>query len=378
MHRMYPEAASLIFLFLISSASLIGFTESKVLSRGLETLEALWKLGWAGYRNFPKSYPHLSGLHVNQHSWQEVGSIPMGLPVEGILERKDHPLHLIVKMMTKSKSPIATHLSAGSRIFEVPKGKPVMHIFKHDRLYSEKLNDKLRNPSPPIAFTPSLLIDSGQLGQSILSDGGHQNHIPTGGHNSHMFPATQLLIPLTVPHPPASASRPVITMAILDPVSETRDPLNPGNLFPASDHQSLDPLPEMSALMLAFNQLPVYTPISDNSHPPVRQENWDDESDEYEKDLLDIIESSSAAAPKSFVSEPPAVTTTDVRSMSSEPEETTSSLASREDVTTISPVSGDLEADEDRRQEQGTWKSDAGGEEEVPEPSPQSDKSDNP
>lgn len=74
-------------------------------------MEHFWRLGWPGFRNFgPNTFPHLKGVHINHHIWKERGNmIHFGLPIEGILERTNHPFHEIVKRI-QPYSPVTTHL----------------------------------------------------------------------------------------------------------------------------------------------------------------------------------------------------------------------------------------------------------------------------
>ena len=97
------------FLFILLS---VNFNESKfITNKAFEIMEHFWRLGWPGFANFgPGKFPHLKGVHINHHAWKERGNmIPFGLPIEGILERSNHPFHEIVKRI-QPFSPVTTHL----------------------------------------------------------------------------------------------------------------------------------------------------------------------------------------------------------------------------------------------------------------------------
>jgi len=83
----------------------------------------------------------LYGAHINTHKWKEtdpISSIALGLPVEGILERKDHPYHDYVKEKYAS-SPIQTHLIG--EVQDKLKEEASVHRFLHDRHYGVKISD---------------------------------------------------------------------------------------------------------------------------------------------------------------------------------------------------------------------------------------------
>lgn len=321
---------------ILTSSAVMGTTAGKAISKGLGVLESLWKQGWAGYKDFPQSYPHLDGVHVNHHSWRESGPVPLGLPIEGILERKDHPYYRLVKMLTKSKSPIATHLVEGSRVLKTTDGqKPVLHTFHQDRQYAQTEGQKFA-PAPSQSFTfahPLSLIDPDSLPNYLVPETNYM--LP---QQSAIFPPPQVLLQIPAFASSPSASVPMILMPPVHPAESqyqypvASDPFLP---FPADLEEDLDPM----QTMLTINPLPVYAPIA--SHMPLaRDTNPYDQAEVYEDDTEDI-ESSSSASPKSTLTEPPA----DPRSSSAI---LTTSKPSINETTTFSP-SGDLLADEDRQ-----------------------------
>ena len=312
---------------ILTCSVVMGTTAGKAISKGLGVLESLWKLGWAGYKNFPHSFPHLDGVHVNHHSWRESGPMPLGLPVEGILERKDHPYHQLLKMLTKFKSPVATHLVDGSRLLKGTIPKHVLHTFHQDRQYAQVQEQKFGDAEQSLAFAqPLSLIDANSLSNYLVPETNYMLH-----QQSAILPIPAFASP--------SASVPMI---LLPPLSASESPdrylASPDGLdpFPPDMQQELDPL----QTMLTINPLPVYAPIA--SHRPLGRDVFHDRPEVYEDDMQEDIESSSSASPRSILIEHPA----DARSSSAIKE---SRSESWDNTTTVPPTSGDLVADEDRR-----------------------------
>lgn len=260
-YGMSPES---LILVILTTSAFTGTTVAKAISKGLEALESLWKQGWAGYKNFPHSFPHLNGVHVNHHSWHESGPVPMGLPVEGILERKDHPYHQLVKMLTQSKSPIATHLVQGSRQVKAAV-KPLVHVFRHDRLYAQKEESGGGHQESaqlvfPMTFAPQPVLHVDNLSNYLLPEENYMLH--------------QELADL-VPHDPSfsstDASDPemMLMSTLRTAESQVHYPLSEDQLqdafFSLPTHMTHAGSPvnqDATGLLLQAHPLPVYAPIS--------------------------------------------------------------------------------------------------------------------
>jgi hypothetical protein len=335
-HRMSPEA---VILMILTCSVLMGTTAGKAISKGLEVLESLWKQGWAGYRNFPDSFSHLNGVHVNHHSWRESGPVPLGLPIEGILERKDHPYHQLVKMLTNSKSPIATHLVGGFRLSKGPGGgggqSPVhVHAFHEDRKYGELQEQKFVS-QPSSTFTQAIpLIDANSLSNYLAP--GADYMLPQ--HPDSQLPSSQSVLMQSVLSFPAVL--PAQLSAIMIPslgAADDQFAVTSDALSPPAPHEEVDPL----QALLYIQPLPVYAPIA----PDYTMSNFGafgEEPGAYENDE----ESRAAASTQTTLSLSDAAV--DSRSSSNRSE----SKAVSEDPqqsSTHSPTSSDLIADEDRQ-----------------------------
>lgn len=122
-------------------------------NRIIGTLEHFWKLGWKGFRSFPLNYPHLTGVHMNHHRWHEYGPPAVGMPIEGILERKDHPLHEWAKKMYRN-GIVATHLNDYTRGKVLPFAN--VHANVQDRgHHTHKTMVGMSSPSSSIAHEAS-------------------------------------------------------------------------------------------------------------------------------------------------------------------------------------------------------------------------------
>lgn len=347
---MSPEG---LILVILTTSALTGTTVAKAVSKGLGALESLWKQGWAGYKNFPHSFPHLQGVHVNHHSWHESGPVPMGLPVEGILERKDHPYHKFVKMLTQSKSPIATHLVQGSRLVKAA-AKPVIHVFRHDRQYGQKGGTQAQASTQPaispitLTSPPVNVAQMDSLSNYLLPDANYMLH-----QQSAIVPQGAVLFPMADFASPDT-----------DPLSGTMMLMSPLNAAESQEHYPVTSdgflsLPtqmtqsentganhDVTALMMQMDPLPVYAPITPmEPHRPlsIRDENLFGQPEVYEDDVTDDMESSSSTPKSSTLSQRP------VDARASEVVNATQSPAG---VTSDS--TDDLEADEDRQQERET------------------------
>lgn len=374
-------SSDVLILLILTFSVVMETTATKVISKGLGALESLWKLGWGGYKNFPHSFPHLNGVHVNHHSWHESpGPVPLGLPVEGILERKDHPYYQLVKFLTKSRPPIATHLGDASRLFKgFSDRKPILHTFNQDRFYAQKEEAKL-DSSPPLIpslqsfdYSPSLaFIDANSLSNYVVHPEANYMMQPNQQHQSDisMSDPGHVFLPFasspSISSPRTGASLSMIFMPPLnspasagDMVSEEQYPtsLSPDALHPfsADAEQEMDPVQPM----LTINPLPVYTPISSSHHrlsPTRNLVPYDHHVDEvYEDDVQSDIDSSSSISPKSTLSDLPpdtpsssAAPPVSLDASSSVVRETSSE--SRISTTTSVPASDDLVADEDRQE----------------------------
>lgn len=122
---------TLVTLLITFQITQIECGKRRPLDRILGLLEQFWQLGWKGFRNFPMNFPHLTGLHVNHHRWSEYGPVPAGLPIEGILERKDHPFHEWAKRMYPN-GVVKTHLNEYNR-GRVSPFNAAYHAFVQDR-----------------------------------------------------------------------------------------------------------------------------------------------------------------------------------------------------------------------------------------------------
>lgn len=126
------------FLMLTVVLKDVPVTKGKPVDKALKKLEHFWRLSWGGFEDFPSGFPHLNGDHVNVHKWKEpLDAVPFGLPIEGILERRDHPYHSYVACCVSSNSPISTHLTSYN-----PKPSGHLHTFKHNRQYNEQESQK--------------------------------------------------------------------------------------------------------------------------------------------------------------------------------------------------------------------------------------------
>lgn len=90
----------------------------KVVDKAFDKLEGLWRLGWRGYRDFPHDARHrhlkAESITINHHRRPSLSlrDIALGLPADGIMERRRHPLRRLVSALYGHRSPIATHLTA--------------------------------------------------------------------------------------------------------------------------------------------------------------------------------------------------------------------------------------------------------------------------
>lgn len=220
-------------------------SSSKPLSKVFEKLESLWKQGWGGFADFPDNFPHLYGAHINTHKWREDGGgpPPLGLPVEGILERKDHPYYKYVKERVKT-SPISTHLVGDKD--KVNEDDVTVHQFVHDRHYNARnellfnsidggtassstepdLND--RSGSDPTTSTTTTTSSSINMDSSTPMVG-----MIGGGDDSAYVPAEILAKYF------ASDSNSQVLHPLLDPAQFLTHPGSPQSDSPLTDfHQS--------------------------------------------------------------------------------------------------------------------------------------------
>ena len=155
---MSPERGkcfSLITIVVLMIASQVTHTSGnyRPFNRIIGTLEHFWKLGWKGFRSFPLNFPQLTGVHMNHHRWQEYGPPAVGMPIEGILERKDHPLHEWAKRIYRN-GIVATHLNDYTRGKVMPFAK--VHANVQDRgLHAHRTMVGMSEGSPSIAHEAS-------------------------------------------------------------------------------------------------------------------------------------------------------------------------------------------------------------------------------
>lgn len=270
-----------LLLVSILSTSLVNLSQSRPLSKVFETLESLWRQSWAGFEDFPNNFPHLYGAHINTHKWKESGPVHLGLPIEGILERKDHPYHSYVKMKYGS-SPIGTHIVGDKD--KVSEDVVALHRFIQDRHYGIR-QEMLKGESLEPEILSSNVLTSNPTSTTTESNERSSQGVTTTTANPSS--ASEGYVPADILAKYfASDSNTQVLHPLLDPanfvdvyhnmqrpdgrsyaesVTHTMHPI--GVPYPGrhSPDYGPEPSPDMTALYIAMHPLPVFTPIGDKS-----------------------------------------------------------------------------------------------------------------
>lgn len=315
-----PFCVQFVILNLLLFLTTIDSSTCKPLGKAFKKLEAWWGLSWLPFSNFPHNFPHLYGAHINTHKWREDSSKPLhiGLPIEGILERKDHPYYSYVKRFYP-QSPIATHLVGSMIPSKVAEEEAKVHRFIHDRHYNgiEKFRPKTDDLTLQSNhfFSHDYLNDNfptpNELAKYFASDG----PFPLSG-GSHLMSSSSGF---------ASSSSPA-----------SRSSMSFGGNRGSPFDYAFERIPDMTALFIAVNPLPVYVPIQEednaNTNAHLEATSIDSISNQPTLDTLsaDSTTTESSSTPQSRESS----------QVTSQPElsSPSSSPSSKEELTEMSSV----------------------------------------
>ena len=210
----YQLVMIIVTLLIVFESEEIKADKRRPLNRILGALEYFWQLGWKGFKNFPLNFHQLKGVHVNHHQWREFGPLPAGLPIEGILERKDHPFHQWMKRMYPN-GVVATHLNDYNR-GGVPPSSASYHAFIQDRgLYN--YNSLMSSPSSfdsiSLASNP-LMSRSELINDQLMSPPFLINPFATPEQASQEIPSPPMDIMNLQPSSPLVTSSSALSSAI--------------------------------------------------------------------------------------------------------------------------------------------------------------------